>query len=601
MFHKSNNGIDNTDAALTQSIKKFLKFVAEGRQKQAENLLVNNPELMYIQSEVTDYSKRTFKKISPLQYAAWAYDIHMLRMMLKYVHPEDKIKAYQELQDLDENGTEHGSHFDFTRIIDSLEHYLRENSTFWKLITMRNICRQQCSYPAHVVNEFCHPTRSFQPTPKFHQEAKLIRSFMINTQSMHWFSKLCERSVIVRGRSNSGAIQSSIFPEKEIKIDLEALRALAATRSQELAGIKQWLVGAETDNLFLNLPTDIISYYIPAVADENNHYHAKDATLVMKSLSETCRTLNAFFKPELNKRKSQFLLRRVLHGELDLTLIRNAEHFPEVFFIRSTMHDFATDLDGNRRLIKNWSPYQAMFGTGDVDMLKEIKPYLDVYLDKIPNGHEMALGQEEEKFPDGLSYPESDYDFTPVVTAITKDVGNIDKHRKPCTTLLIEINKFRKYFTPGIVEKEQHFNFNHFIKALIIDHKHSKAWSLSQHVFYHTYVLGFLERLITAPYLQRACLGLSLAIRKAGVGAEFGMNKEKFNKLGQETFIDLYFGRYITNTGLLNFQHLQDFITSISFSENTISHLKCLVDQNTDELSKMMHPREKEMPACRIC
>ena len=41
-------------------------------------------------------------------------------------------------------------------------------------------------------------------------------------------------------------------------------------------------------------------------------------------------------------------------------------------FIKATTQDYAMDLKGNRRTIKGWSSYQALFSTGDKDMLANI-------------------------------------------------------------------------------------------------------------------------------------------------------------------------------------------------------------------------------------
>ncbi|EKD71398.1 MAG: hypothetical protein ACD_46C00194G0012 [uncultured bacterium] len=232
----------------------------------------------------------------------------------------------------------------------------------------------------------------------------------------------------------------------------------------------------------------------------------EDATTVMRTLSETCTTFHAFFKPELEKRK---LLNHVLKGtEKDKEkVMAAAKTHPELFFIKTTTQDGAMDLDGNRRTIKDWSPYQALFGTSDVDMLLAVKKDLDAYLDKLKDGHQFAEDHVKEKFPNGFDFPESKYDFSGLKAAITNDQQLIQTGN-PNQTTLAALEQFRKDFKPGTVTVGHHFNMKDLIKAHQVYDENWQPWEPKQLKFFSLGVIGFLERLMTRFYLMLTCQGI---------------------------------------------------------------------------------------------
>ena len=243
---------------------------------------------------------------------------------------------------------------------------------------------------------------------------------------------------------------------------------------------------------------------IPLAADTKDDNHIK-ATREMAKLSITCKPFHAFFQPEVDKRK---LLIAVLLGyEKEAVFI--AKRNPELFFIKATANDYAMDLEGNCRTIEDWSPYQAMFGTMDGKMLQETMPFLDIYLNTITNGQALARKQREEKFPNGLNYPPSEYDFMPLIQIIDNDHSLIESG-KPSSDTLKALDKFRLDFKPDNVKIGHHFNMNHFIKIHHIYDNIWQKWSRNQyqHLFFEKFVFGFFNRLLTAPYLQRACQGI---------------------------------------------------------------------------------------------
>ena len=66
---------------------------------------------------VTDLSDRTFNNITVFQYAAWALDIEMCEVILKYL---DNASALSQLNSLETNPTkysQYGAHYDITPLV----------------------------------------------------------------------------------------------------------------------------------------------------------------------------------------------------------------------------------------------------------------------------------------------------------------------------------------------------------------------------------------------------------------------------------------------------------------------------------------------------
>ncbi len=296
--------------------RKLLQHVAYGEQDDAENMLKNNPNLAFIQASVTDYSGRMFEKITVIQYAAWTLDIHMLKMLLRYV--SDNKEAWDQLNDLEINGTmivtqkntsniwaqqdeheekseiagkpketvtkETSSNYDFSPLLAALQahvdnfHTWNNNQRYYHW--HRQVGGAQRNMPVHVVNEYLHPYRSFDPTPLF-KEDKLPRrlNFTYNehgvprlsgcpegylpnvgTRSLrdvrpllragksvmrppadclcfwgHWTNSLTQRWQGWR------AWQQPLL-QRELHLDLMALTALCKVRTLELTELKQRLL-----------------------------------------------------------------------------------------------------------------------------------------------------------------------------------------------------------------------------------------------------------------------------------------------------------------------------------------------------------------------
>lgn len=187
--------------------KQFLQYVAYGEQDKAEALLLQDPELAQelLQADgipFTDYSGRTFQ-CTAYEYAYWAKDSHMQRMLEKYIRINEDTRQLIEkrAQDItkpvpsagsseflgrlfgpatkpqglhyttkDKQGNiiEHQDEgFDLAPLTNALNHYVAEynkKSKDWgalEKIWIEEVGRAQRDVPAHIAQEYCHPERSF--------------------------------------------------------------------------------------------------------------------------------------------------------------------------------------------------------------------------------------------------------------------------------------------------------------------------------------------------------------------------------------------------------------------------------------------------------
>lgn len=235
-------------------VNKLLEFVAYGEQDKAEAWLQKFPQIILQKGRVTDYSDRRFSQISALQYAAWAYDIYMLRMLEKYLPEEVKLIAHQQLVELDTDGTDHGSHYDFAPLIAALESYRSASyELLWTVDHLRShwikeVGDAQKMLPVHVVNEYCHLSRPFYITrsedhvPTFNEnELKRSLIFEHKNEEVQWYpnSKLGVEYAITRLnlRAHGTHMAGAVSPSK----DLKAIKHLQRVRKADYENFKNEL------------------------------------------------------------------------------------------------------------------------------------------------------------------------------------------------------------------------------------------------------------------------------------------------------------------------------------------------------------------------
>ncbi len=159
-------------ASARLSHQPFLALVTEGEQEMAEALLKQTPALAHTPSDVTDLSGRSFKTITGFQYAVWALDWHMWRMIRKYLPDEAAKEQIARMK----NGAwvqQYGASAEplLQNLIDTLQACIDllvqkkydEGSVLWN----KKVGSAQRLLPVHVVNEYCRADRPFEPCPDF--------------------------------------------------------------------------------------------------------------------------------------------------------------------------------------------------------------------------------------------------------------------------------------------------------------------------------------------------------------------------------------------------------------------------------------------------
>ncbi len=179
---------------------KLLSFVAKGKQDEADAMLSKHPQLLLQRGNVTDYSGRSFANISALEYAYWALDTYMCRMLEKHImalepSSREKTKAImlERIDKIEKDKlsyrqagiTKSSRHFSFEPCKNTLLEYSTlaqfdmetddRKVGFW-----RQLGTVQLDFPVHVANEYCHSVRSFSPTPDFN-DSTLPRDLHLNT------------------------------------------------------------------------------------------------------------------------------------------------------------------------------------------------------------------------------------------------------------------------------------------------------------------------------------------------------------------------------------------------------------------------------------
>ncbi|MCD6040152.1 MAG: hypothetical protein K0S27_1552 [Gammaproteobacteria bacterium] len=156
-------------------VATFLKLVAEGKKEEAEAMLKADPALIFQSGEVTDLSHRKFHHITGFQYALWALDWKMCKMLLNYLPPHE---AGLQARALQENGTAHGEHFDFGPIIRAYQKYEKVYADWpggregigktLQPCWCTEVGGAQFLLPAHVIQQFYLDGRRF-PLADFKQ------------------------------------------------------------------------------------------------------------------------------------------------------------------------------------------------------------------------------------------------------------------------------------------------------------------------------------------------------------------------------------------------------------------------------------------------
>ncbi len=217
------------------------------------------------QGTLTTYAGETFN-CSAYEYAYWAKDTHMCRMLERYMDDETKAQMLTRIDAIEahglpfqQNDEEHRSaHFDFTPLKEAYQRYLSGYDAWlaandWNAMNAAwwDVGKAQRNVPAHVAQEYCRPDRSFRPTPEFN-EATLPRVFTFyNWTTQHddsWFPLTASNSglgfdfALIRGplRWASARVRATRDRSRPA-LDLTAVSRLDEVRTVDLTQSREHL------------------------------------------------------------------------------------------------------------------------------------------------------------------------------------------------------------------------------------------------------------------------------------------------------------------------------------------------------------------------
>ena len=162
--HLAKERSENVEQEKQRCVAYFLKQVVSGQQEEAEKILSFNREIALGKGDVTDHAGRTFTNITGFQYAVWALDWRMWKMILKYLLPlyQDAAKSQLE-QGL--NGSwvreyhQNAEHL-LKTLIEKIQNYIDKNQTDHSAAGRRarwtvDVGGAQRNCPIHVLQEYC--------------------------------------------------------------------------------------------------------------------------------------------------------------------------------------------------------------------------------------------------------------------------------------------------------------------------------------------------------------------------------------------------------------------------------------------------------------
>jgi ankyrin repeat protein len=241
--YRQYHGIKRSLKISPGELQEFLRLVAAGEQDEAEAMLNRNRDLALGHGDVTDLSKRTFTNITGFQYAVWALDWHMWTMIRKYLSDENarfQAEVFKTGPWVENNGI----HFNLNTLIQTYEtmvYLYKDSESNGDKVWVQGVGGIQRLFPAHIVNEYCHPTRPFCPIPNFKDPSSLPRSRTI--VGGEWFTaqykggRLGDNFAVYRGGWEKGEPKTTVglwsLVATNGEDDLKSVRELALTRENQ--------------------------------------------------------------------------------------------------------------------------------------------------------------------------------------------------------------------------------------------------------------------------------------------------------------------------------------------------------------------------------
>jgi hypothetical protein len=245
-----------------QLLERIFDHVVRDEYADLIVLLENNLNFLVKRGTVTDCSGRTFKSISPFEYALWALDQPMWELMLHLIVNHSKELLPQVLAQYNKMKTDGVSytlngeeipgelHFDAENTIIKQLHVQAANETKSSDIDAQNeqwikgVGGAQKLLPMNFVHEYCNEEVPFYPLPEFNSQQKSSQQFVNCTTQLeeNWFnpdSKLGVEIALTKDDISATKLMGiNLGPGAGAQIDLDAIKALYKTRLQGLSSLK---------------------------------------------------------------------------------------------------------------------------------------------------------------------------------------------------------------------------------------------------------------------------------------------------------------------------------------------------------------------------
>jgi hypothetical protein len=280
----------------------------------------------------------------------------------------------------------------------------------------------------------------------------------------------------------------------------------------------------KTATSLFDLPEDIFHYAMPASLNIDKKQ------LIIAPLAITNKRFYDFFASKLAELELSTLIEHVLKGNKKAVCeILNRK--PALLFEKPN----TPILDYSGRYIIE-TPYQAILGTGDTELLTASEKYIDT----LPDGYKLAWDQYEKALPSSLPNTVSHYDFIPIITHLaTNDAIAFND----------SVNKLREHLkTRRIIESGEHCNFQDFFIALQTYEENYFNWTNEQRLTYYCQVIGYWQRYLPTNYVQLMCASFSPNLIRHLIlqegSAYFPLDSDKKNRLGYEyaIYVDSWCG-----------------------------------------------------------
>ncbi len=251
-------------------VQYFSTLVAQGKQEAAEQLIKgtgDNPltvdvqDLLLTPATFTDYSGRTFHSTA-YEYAYWAKDTHMRRMLEKNMDEDIKAEMLKRCESIEKNGLIYNQnekeyctkHFDLSPLKEALRNYV-DGYIDWQITNnwtemeaaLMEIGIAQRDIPVHIINEYCRNDRSFNPMPGFFEDIlpreitffTLTDTFKMVPVDFFNSSGLEVNFTLIRGGQGNGLVIWSVETMRSgaglaARFDLAAIEQLDKVRTFDL-------------------------------------------------------------------------------------------------------------------------------------------------------------------------------------------------------------------------------------------------------------------------------------------------------------------------------------------------------------------------------